>query len=125
MRRAAVPIGGARCAVVVAVAVLSLAAPGAALAEAPVQPYGTNDAGGFRNVLPPGENGLDNAAQLAEFQLNGTYPPHFKDQLPLYAGLIYASPDADARTDPAATSRTPPSASRKATSNRPKARART
>ena len=23
------------------------------------QPYGTNDAGGFRNVLPPGENGLD------------------------------------------------------------------
>ena len=61
-------------------------------AEAPVQPYGTNDAGGFRNVLPAGENGLDNAAQLAEFQLNGTYPPHFKDQLPLYAGLIYASP---------------------------------
>jgi acyl-homoserine lactone acylase PvdQ len=92
MRRAAVPIGGARLAVVVAVAVLSLAAPGAALAEAPVQPYATNDAGGFRNVLPAGENGLDNSTQLAEFQLNGTYPPHFKDQLPLYAGLIYASP---------------------------------
>jgi acyl-homoserine lactone acylase PvdQ len=92
MRRAAVPISGARRAVVVAVAVLSLATPGAALAEAPVQPYATNDAGGFRNVLPAGENGLDNAAQLAEFQLNGTYPPHFKDQLPLYAGLLYASP---------------------------------
>src|ERR1700730_16313331 len=61
-------------------------------AGAAVQPYGTNDAGGFRNVLPPGENGLDNASQLAEFQLNKTYPPHFKDQLPLYAGLIYASP---------------------------------
>src|SRR5207302_7120820 len=42
--------------------------------------------------LPPGENGLDNAAQLAEFQLTGSYPPHFKDQLPLYAGLIRASP---------------------------------
>jgi hypothetical protein len=72
-------------------ALISLCAA-AARAETPVQPYGTNDAGGFRNVLPAGENGLDNAAQLAEFQLNGTYPPHFKDQLPLYAGLIYASP---------------------------------
>jgi acyl-homoserine lactone acylase PvdQ len=61
-------------------------------AGAEVQPYGTNDAGGFRNVLPAGENGLDNATQLTEFQLNKTYPPHFKDQLPLYAGLIYASP---------------------------------
>jgi acyl-homoserine lactone acylase PvdQ len=61
-------------------------------ARAAVQPYGTNDAGGFRNVLPAGENGLDNATQLAEFQLNGTYPPHAVDQLPLYANLLYASP---------------------------------
>src|SRR4030081_3894027 len=68
------------------------AIPASATAEAPVQPYGTNDAGGFRNVLPAGENGLDNAAQLAEFQLNGTFPPHFADQLPLYADLLYASP---------------------------------
>ena len=79
-------------AVALAAAILISAFPASARAEAPVQPYGTNDAGGFRNVLPAGENGLDNAAQLAEFQLNGTYPPHFKDQLPLYAGLIYASP---------------------------------
>ena len=28
-------------------------------------PYGTNDAGGFRNVLPPGENGLDTARPAA------------------------------------------------------------
>ena len=63
-----------------------------AVAEVPVQPYGTNDAGGFRNVLPAGENGLDNAVQLAEFELNGTYPPHFEDQLPLYANLLHASP---------------------------------
>src|SRR4030088_174102 len=61
-------------------------------ADAPVQPYGTNDAGGFRNVLPAGENGLDNATQLAEFELTGTYPPHFADQLPPYANLLYASP---------------------------------
>jgi acyl-homoserine lactone acylase PvdQ len=63
-----------------------------ASAQAPVQPYGTNDAGGFRNVLPSGENGTDNAVQLAQFQLNGTYPPHYTDQLPLYANLIYGSP---------------------------------
>jgi acyl-homoserine lactone acylase PvdQ len=68
-------------------------APGAvAQAAAPVQPYGTNDAGGFRDVLPSGENGLDNAVQLAEFKLNGTYPPHFTDQLPLYANLLHAAP---------------------------------
>ena len=38
-----------------------------ATAAAP-QPYGTNDAGGFRNVLPPGENGLDNLQQLFQFR---------------------------------------------------------
>jgi acyl-homoserine lactone acylase PvdQ len=92
VRRATVPSKGWQRALVVAVAVLSLAAPVTAIAAAPVQPYGTNDAGGFRNVLPSGQNGLDNATQLAEFQLNGTYPPHFKGQLPLYAGLLYASP---------------------------------
>jgi acyl-homoserine lactone acylase PvdQ len=79
-------------AIALAVAILVALFADGARAEAPVQPYGTNDAGGFRNVLPAGENGLDNASQLAEFQLNKTYPPHFKDQLPLYAGLIYASP---------------------------------
>ena len=32
-------------------------------AAAQVQPYGTNDYGGFRNVLPPGTNGFDDLAQ--------------------------------------------------------------
>ena len=59
---------------------------------ASVSPYATNDAGGFLNVLPPGENGLDNAAQLAGFQANGSYPPHAVDQLHLYTDLLYASP---------------------------------
>jgi len=86
-------------AICVAAFTLSLCAmlaltPGAApaLAAAPVQPYASNDAGGFRNVLPSGENGTDNARQLAEFQLSGTYPPHYTDQLPLYANLLHASP---------------------------------
>jgi hypothetical protein len=82
MRRAAVPIRGARRAVVVAVAVLSLAVPGAALAEAPVQPYATNDAGGFRNVMPAGENGLENAAQLAGLLPLGRLPAARRWDLP-------------------------------------------
>src|SRR5205085_2996816 len=57
-----------------------------------LQHYGTNDAGVFRNVLTAAKAGLDNATQLAEFKLNGTYPPHFTDQLPLYANLLYGSP---------------------------------
>jgi acyl-homoserine lactone acylase PvdQ len=61
-------------------------------AAAAVQPYGTNDAGGFRNVLPPGQAGLDNAAQLAAFQATGAYPAHWMDQQPLYNDLIQAAP---------------------------------
>ena len=75
--------------------VASVAAVGLALAPAAaaaVEPYGTHDAGGFRNVLPPGEAGTDNALQLAAFEATGTLPPHLDDQLPLYANLLYASP---------------------------------
>jgi acyl-homoserine lactone acylase PvdQ len=57
-----------------------------------VAPYGTNDAGGFRNVLPAGEAGTDNAQQLAQFEATGQRPLHWDDQLPLYSGLLYASP---------------------------------
>lgn len=55
-------------------------------------PYGTNDAGGFRNVLPPGENGLDNLQQLFEFRGLGVLPKHFADQQPLYENLVYGAP---------------------------------
>ena len=66
-----------------------LAAP-LALAADPA-PYGKNDAGGFRNILPAGQAGTDNAAALAEFMATGAVPPHWADQQPLYEGLIYAS----------------------------------
>jgi acyl-homoserine lactone acylase PvdQ len=69
----------------------ALAAATPAWAATP-QPYGTNDAGGFRNVLPPGENGLDTAGQIATFQATGAYPNHWVDQQPLYNNLIYAAP---------------------------------
>jgi hypothetical protein len=74
-------LGLRRWALIVATTISLAAAATSARAEVPIQPYGTNDAGGFRNVLPAGENGLDNATQLAEFQLKGTYPPHFADQV--------------------------------------------
>ena len=39
-----------------------------AAAQAQVQPYGTNDFCCFRNVLPPGTNGFDDATQLAQLR---------------------------------------------------------
>ena len=36
-------------------------------AQADVQPYATNDAGGFHDVLPPGANGTANGVELAAF----------------------------------------------------------
>ena len=62
-----------------------------ASAGAQVDPYGTNDAGGFRNVLPPGEAGVDNVLQLGSFMASGALPAHWDDQQPLYDGLLAAS----------------------------------
>src|SRR5919201_157707 len=81
-------LGGGLIAAAVACALAAATPAGAATP----QPYGTNDAGGFRNVLPPGENGLDTAGQIAAFQATGTYPDHWVDQQPLYNNLIYAAP---------------------------------
>jgi acyl-homoserine lactone acylase PvdQ len=75
-------------AVALAFALATLAAP----AGAQVQPYGTNDFGGFRNILPPGTNGLVDLAQLAGFEAAGSRPAHSNDQLQMYAGLTTAAP---------------------------------
>jgi acyl-homoserine lactone acylase PvdQ len=56
------------------------------------QPYGTNDARGFRDVLPPGANGLANAVDIAAFLLGGRRPPHSDDQRDMYGDLVYAVP---------------------------------
>jgi acyl-homoserine lactone acylase PvdQ len=89
-------------ALVVAVAALTLAAPAGAqlptlLGGGPApQPYGTNDYGGFRDVLPPGTNGFDNAVQLAGFEATGSRPPHNDDQLGMYSDLLFAAPNLQA-----------------------------
>src|SRR5436305_14825664 len=68
---------------------IGLLVPPAAASPAP---YGQNDAGGFLNVLPAGEAGVDNAADLLKFETTGAIPPHFDDQLPLHRDLAYADP---------------------------------
>ena len=86
-------LSGARMLLAAALAaVASLVAAASACAQ--VQPYGFNDFGGFHNVLPPGENGFDNALQLAQFEANhSTRPPHNDDQLAMYSNLTTAAPD--------------------------------
>jgi acyl-homoserine lactone acylase PvdQ len=61
-------------------------------ASAQVQPYGTNDYGGFRNILPPGQGQTVNGAALAAFQANGTRPPNWIDQSDMYEDLVFATP---------------------------------
>ena len=60
-------------------------------AHAQVQPYGTSDYGGFRNILPPGTNGFDDASQLAAFEATGARPQHNDDQLSMYSNLTTAA----------------------------------
>src|SRR3954454_17352906 len=67
----------------------ALALPASAAAQ--VEPFGAHDAGGFRNVLPPGEAGVENIPQLGTFLTTGGLPPHWDDQQPLYDGLVNAS----------------------------------
>jgi acyl-homoserine lactone acylase PvdQ len=70
------------------VTVLGVTAP----VHADTGAYGKDDGGGFRNVLPPGQNGLDTLADIFTFRSNGTLPKHWDDQQPLYDGLIQAAP---------------------------------
>jgi acyl-homoserine lactone acylase PvdQ len=77
----------------------AFAAPTAALGATPA-PYGTNDATGFRNVLPAGQAGTANAFALARFEAGGGRPAHWDDQEPLYDGLLEASPSLKAEDIP-------------------------
>jgi acyl-homoserine lactone acylase PvdQ len=63
--------------------------------------YQQNDFGGFRNILPPAQGANANAAQIAAFEANGTYPPHTSDaQLDMYRDLLYATPGLQASQIP-------------------------
>jgi hypothetical protein len=70
--------------------------------DTPVQPYGTNDGGGFWNILPPGQNGHASAADLAAFFAacppgetncpDAPRPKHSSKELQMYGDLVYNSP---------------------------------
>ncbi len=82
-----------RTGIVAVAALASLSVLAAVPAAADPGGYGRDDAGGFRNVLPPGSDGLDTAADFQRFATDGTLPRHWADQQPLYEGLLYGSPD--------------------------------
>ncbi|MGH9029282.1 MAG: penicillin acylase family protein, partial [Acidimicrobiales bacterium] len=54
-------------------------------------PGGTEDYadGDAFSILPPGENGLVDPTQLAQYEANGTRPSNSQDQLSKYSDLIY------------------------------------
>jgi acyl-homoserine lactone acylase PvdQ len=85
---------GPKVAALAAAAVLSVAIAPAARAAVPIPPYGAGDEsqGGFRDVLPPGTNGLADLAQLGTFLTTGRRPAHNDDQLAMYADLVRATP---------------------------------
>ena len=87
-------------------------------------PFRTNDAGGVRNILPPGQNGFVTAPGIAAFLSAGTRPAHNDDQLRMYGDLSAPCP-ACARVRWPATSRTAASACVPGTSSGPTRRAPT
>ncbi len=52
---------------------------------------GFADAGGFLNIVPPGQDGVLNDAEALQARA-GQYPPHVKDQLSMYGDLVYNTP---------------------------------
>ncbi|HYC56377.1 MAG TPA: penicillin acylase family protein [Candidatus Binatia bacterium] len=75
-------------ALAVAVATLGSAA---AQAQTAGNYRGFDDAGGFLNIVPPGQDGVLNGPEAIAAQ-GGTMPPHVLDQLSMYGDLVYNSP---------------------------------
>jgi acyl-homoserine lactone acylase PvdQ len=74
--------------------------PSQALAGPAPDHYGAGDFGGFRNILPTGENGLETGPDIFNFEANGTIPPHWNDQNDMYGNLVYATPGLTAAQIP-------------------------
>ncbi|WP_174731754.1 penicillin acylase family protein [Mesobacillus harenae] len=53
------------------------------------------DAGGFLNIVPPGQDGVVNAAEASLYQLTKAFPRHFNDQTEMYEKLVYEAPIKD------------------------------
>jgi acyl-homoserine lactone acylase PvdQ len=64
----------------------------AAPAAAQVEPAGTDDFGGFSNVLVAGQGETANAAEVANYLATGQAPATYTNQLAMYRDLVYAQP---------------------------------
>ncbi|MBW3620478.1 MAG: penicillin acylase family protein [Actinobacteria bacterium] len=73
-----------------ALLVTSTPPAGAQDAEADGRYRGSGDPGGIWNIVPPGQDGVVNAAEAVEANAGGDTPPHFQDQLQMYGDLVYA-----------------------------------
>ena len=78
--------------VATSIVVALLIFPAIASGEPTPGAYGENDAGGFLNILPPGQGQSVNAGEIAAFLGTGARPPHDSDQLQMYEDLVYATP---------------------------------
>src|SRR5215210_7458476 len=79
----------ARSAGLALIASLLIAAP----ASAQVQDYRTNDYGGFRNILPPGQGKTVNGAELLAWEADhSNLPAHYEDQSAMYENLVFNTP---------------------------------
>src|SRR4051794_39783145 len=78
----------------VAAALTLGSAPAARSATLPQPTYQAGDYADGRamSILPPGENGLVNATQALQFELQGTRPANSDDQLSKYSSLLYGAP---------------------------------
>ncbi len=63
-----------------------------AVSATPARASDSTDYGGFRDVLAAGQGQSVNAVALAQYELTNQPPASFVNQLPLYNGLLYASP---------------------------------
>jgi acyl-homoserine lactone acylase PvdQ len=81
-----------RAGTAIVIALAAALGPATAHAQGPTpDPY--EDAGNsYRNILPPGQNGHANAADIAAFMASGDRPPHNSDQLQPYEDLVFATP---------------------------------
>jgi acyl-homoserine lactone acylase PvdQ len=88
---------------------LALGSPAAGAATAPVttgclqkagpvgDPFTDCSGGQVFNIVPPGQNGTYNLADFGKAQLvPPQYPPHTRDQQPLYADLVKVAPNLQA-----------------------------
>ena len=86
--------GARRAGIAIAsIALVGLLGPATATADPPpLGAYQEGDGLGFRNIVPPGSDGVASVGDVFAFLGDGTRPAHNNDQLDEYDDLVQASP---------------------------------